>query len=96
MIPAFTQAFSFAWTPPIQNVDNSALITGEVTGYEVGVRQSGPVGTYPILLDVEGPFTSGDLIANIQPPLPSGLWYAAVRTAGPTPSAWSPEYRFSV
>lgn len=86
---------SFSWEPPTQNLDNSAITGGEVTGYEVGIRNSGSAGTYPIILPVDGPFTSADLVANIQPPLSSGTYFAAVRTAGPTPGAWSTEGSFT-
>lgn len=87
---------SFSWEPPTQNLDNSALTGGEVTGYEVGVRTGGSAGTYSIIMAVDGPFTSADLIANIQPPLSSGTYFAAVRAVGPTDSAWSPESTFTV
>jgi hypothetical protein len=85
----------FSWQPPTQNADGSAITAGEITGYEVGVRTSaGSPGTYPILLDTDGPFTSADLIANIQPPLSPGVYFAAVRSLGPTNSPWSPELSF--
>lgn len=95
--PTAQLGLSFSWEPPTQNlVDNSALTNGEVTGYEVGVRTSGSAGTYPIIMAVDGPFTSADLIANIQPPLSSGTYFAAVRAVGPTDSGWSNESTFTV
>lgn len=82
-------AVAFSWTPPAQ--------TAGVTGYEVGIRPSnGTVGVYPILLPVEGPFTSADLLANIEPPLTSGSYFAAVRAVGPTNNPWTAETAFTV
>lgn len=96
--PTAQLGLSFSWEPPTQNVDNSGITTGEVTGFEVGVRASGSgsAGTYSVILPVDGPFTSADLITNIQPALSTGTYFAAVRAAGPTPGTWSNEATFTV
>ena len=91
-----TGVMSFSWVPATTNTDTSSITTGEVTGFQVGIRSSGSPGTYPIILEVDGPFTSDDLANNIQPPLTSGTYFAAVRSTGPTPSAWSPENTFTI
>ena len=36
------------WTDPTTNTDGSPIASGEITGYQVGVRlASGQAGTYP-------------------------------------------------
>lgn len=89
-------AVSFLWEPPTQNVDGSPITPGQITGYEVGLRQGGSPGTYPIILEIDGPFTAADLVANVQPPLPSGLYIGNVRSIGPINSAWGLEFSFAV
>jgi hypothetical protein len=79
-----------SWTP-----DPSALANG-VTGYEIGIRTSAnPPGTYPLIMPVEGTFTSAFLISDIIPPLPTGAYIYAVRAVGSSVGTWSTEFGFS-
>jgi hypothetical protein len=87
---------SFSWVPPTQNTDTSAITTGEVTGYQVGIRSGGSAGTYPIIAALEQSTTGSMLSTAIVPGLSTGTYFAAVRTTGPTPSAWSSESTFTV
>jgi hypothetical protein len=86
----------FLWEPATQNTDGSAITAGEVTGYEVGIRQGGTAGTYPTIIAVSGAFTALQLISAITPPLSAGTYIAAVRSVGPINSPWSTEFTFTV
>lgn len=83
-----------SWTDATTNIDGSAIGSGEVTGYTVGVRSttvSGSVaGTYPYTASAPATATS-DLLSALTPVLPPDTYVAAVMSTGPTNSAWSTE-----
>ncbi len=83
------------WTPPAQNTDGTAIQPGEITGYEVGVRPfSGTPGTYPTTVPVTSASEAATAIEGLK--LPMGEYAAAIRTLGPSDSAWSSETTFKV
>lgn len=88
------------WTPPTTNTDGSALTTGEVTGYIVGLRSTtvpgNVAGTYPI----QSPPTAADAVTEalsaITANLKSDSYAVAVQTQSTDgPSAWSAEVLFT-
>jgi len=103
-----TNPTQVSWQDPTTNVDGSPIATGEVTGYEVGVRDTtaaGSVaGTYP--WDIRAPATAtSELFSVLTPSLPTGkLLAVSVRanTAGvdasgnPVNSAWANEATFTL
>jgi hypothetical protein len=90
----------FSWTDPTTNVDGSAIAAGEITGYNLGIRQTsltGSVaGTYPIQVPVSGATAASELISQISPALTPGGYAAAIQTVGPVNSAWSAEVTFTI
>ncbi len=89
-----------SWTPPAANTDGSAITTGEVTGYIVGLRSTSvpgsAVGTYPI----QSPPTAADAVTEalsaITANLKSDFYAVAVQTQSVDgPSAWSAEVLFT-
>ena len=87
----------FSWQPPTTNVDGSAIVAGEITGYQIGIRPStGTVGTYPTLVSVSGPTTTAELLSALPTPLAAGSYNAAIQTVGPIDSAWSTEIAFTI
>lgn len=93
----------FDWTDPTTNTDGSPVAAGEITGYEVGVRDTtaagSAAGTYPFRATAPATATE-ELISLLSPALPKGVaLVGAVRalTAGmdannnPITSAWSME-----
>jgi len=88
---------TFRWIAPTTNTDGSPIAAGEITGYQVGVRPaSGTPGVYTILAPVDAATDTSDPIADITPALGYGDWVAAVRSIGPTNSAWSNERAFTL
>lgn len=88
----------FTWTDPTTNTDGTALASGEITGYIVGVRPaSGTAGTYPSTLTAPAGSTSA-LLSALAPALALGTYFAAVQTESTTngPSAWSAEVSFTL
>ncbi len=88
------------WTPPTANTDGSALATGEVTGFIVGLRAvnaaGSVVGTYPI----QSPPTAADAVTEalsaITANLKSDDYAVAVQTQSVDgPSLWSAEVLFT-
>lgn len=84
----------FTWSVPTKNTDGSALTSGEVTGYSIGVRAAsqGAAGTYPTLTAVADPTATTAAIPALAP----GNYAAAIMSLGPNPSAWSPEATFTL
>jgi hypothetical protein len=95
-----TNPTKFTWTDPTTNVDGSAISTGEITGYNVGVRlttATGSVaGTYPIMAAVSGAAAANELISALGTVLIPGAYAAAVQAVGPVNSAWSAEATFTI
>jgi hypothetical protein len=89
----------FSWVNPTTNTDSSAIVAGEITGYEVGVRSTtvaGSVaGTYPIKVEVTSP-TATDALVSAAGVLAPDTYAAAVRAVGPADSAWSTEATFTI
>jgi hypothetical protein len=96
----------FSWIDPTTNKDGSPITSGEITGYEVGVRDTtatgSAAGVYPYGAKAPSSATT-ELISLLNPSLPKGvLLAAAVRanTAGldaagnPVNSDWSTEATF--
>lgn len=90
----------FTWIDPVTNVDGSAIVAGEITGYNLGLRvttASGSVaGTYPINVSVAGATAASELLSGISPVLVPGSYAAAIETVGPVNSAWSAEVAFTI
>lgn len=103
-----TDPTKFNWIDPTTNKDGSPVAAGEITGYEVGVRDTtatgSAAGTYPYGAKAPSTATT-ELISLLNPSLPKGaLLAAAVRanTAGldasgnPINSDWSAEATFTL
>lgn len=102
-----TTVSQVSWQDPTTNVDGTPIAAGEVTGYEVGVRDTtlpGTAGTYPYGAKAPATATS-ELLSLLNPSLPKGVLLAvAVRanTAGLDAngnlinSAWSNEATFTL
>lgn len=89
-------ATQFNWVDPTLNTDGGAVTAGEITGYQIGIRSGGSAGTYPITVGVASPTATSELFSAINPPLVSGSYFAAIRSVGPTDSAWSSEVSFTI
>jgi hypothetical protein len=89
-------ATQFNWVDPTVNTDGGAVVAGEITGYQIGVRTGGAAGTYTQTVSVSSPTATSELISAFSPPLTSGTYFAAIRSVGPTDSAWSAEVTFTI
>ena len=87
-----------SWTDPTTNVDGSAIVAGEITGYLVGLRSTtaagSAAGVYPITAAVPAGDTSAPI--SVFGPLAAGDYAAAAQTNGPNDSAWSAEVLFTI
>jgi hypothetical protein len=96
------------WTDPTTNVDGSPVAPGEISGYEVGVRDTtaagSAAGSYPFGAKAPSTATS-ELISLLTPSLPKGVQLAAAVRANtpnlddagnPVNSAWSTEVTFQL
>lgn len=96
------------WTDPTTNVDGSPLAAGEITGYEIGARDTTAPGsfkgTYPYGFKAP-PDAVEEPLAVLNPALPKGVLLAAAiraNTAGldtagqPINSAWTEEVTFTL
>lgn len=96
------------WTDPTTNTDGSPIAAGEVTGYEIGVRDTtaagSTAGTYPYGFKAP-PDAVEEPLTVINPVLPKGVLLAAAirtNTAGldgnnqPINSAWTEEVTFTL
>jgi hypothetical protein len=103
-----TAPTKFVWTDPTTNVDGSPIAAGEVTAYEIGVRDTtatgSAAGTYPFGIKAP-PSATFEPFSALQPALPIGvLLAAAVRTDtgavdgnnNPINSAWTAEVTFTL
>ena len=80
------------WIEPT-NPDGTAIASGEITGYTLGIRpSSGTAGTYPTTVPVTGATT----LTVALPALVSGSYMASVQAIGPNISAWSAEVPFTI
>ena len=98
----------FSWQDPTTNVDGSPIATGEITGYEIGVRDTTAAGSAAGIyaFGAKAPATATtELISLLNPVLPKGVGLAAAvraNTAGvdgngnPINSAWSAETTFQL
>jgi hypothetical protein len=90
----------FSWTDPTTNVDGSAIQSGEITGYSVGIRSataSGSVaGTYTVTAAVSGATAANEAVASIGTVLKPDTYAAAIQAVGPANSAWSAEIEFII
>lgn len=98
----------FVWTDPTTNTDGSPVAAGEITGYEVGVRDTtatgSTAGTYPYGAKAPATATT-ELISLLTPSLPKGVLLAAAVRANtaavdinnnPINSKWSTEATFTL
>lgn len=90
------------WTDPTTNTDGTAVSTGEITGYTVGVRNTAATGsvagTYPYSASAPAGATS-ELLSALTPTLPTGVLLAgAVQALSSSNgnSAWSTEATFTL
>lgn len=90
-------ATQISWTDPTTNTDGSAVASGEVTGYLVGVRlASGSAGVYPYTVSV-APTSLSAPLSSLAPTLPStGSFLAAVEALSANSSGWSVEAAFTL
>jgi hypothetical protein len=85
-----------SWVDPTTNVDGSAIASGEITGYQIGVRpSSGTAGTYPMLTPVTATATSEPL-ASLSTILVPGSYAAAIMALSAVNSVWSTEVTFTI
>jgi hypothetical protein len=89
-------ASQFNWVIPTQNTDGGAVVAGEITGFQLGLRQGGSAGTYPLTVNVASPTATSELFSAISPALVSGTYEAAIRSIGPSDSAWSSEITVTI
>lgn len=93
-------ATKFTWVDPLTNTDGSALTTGEITGYTIGIRSTtaaGSVpGTYPALTSIADPTATSEAISALSTVLKPDSYAAAIRSDGPVDSAWSTEATFTI
>jgi hypothetical protein len=89
-------ATQFNWVDPTLNTDGGPISPGEITGYQIGIRQGGSAGTYPTTVSVASATATTELFSAITPALVSGTYEAAIRSVGPTDSAWSSEVTFTI
>lgn len=98
----------FTWVDPTTNKDGSPVSDGEISGYEVGVRDTtaagSAAGTYPFGAKAPNTATT-ELISLLQPSLPTGVLLAAAVRANtaaldangnPINSDWSTEATFTL
>lgn len=90
----------FSWVDPTTNVDGSAIATGEISGYNVGIRSATATGsiagTYTVIAPVSGAAAANEAVSAIGTVLKPDTYAAAVQTIGPTNSAWSSEIEFTI
>lgn len=90
----------FSWTDPTANTDGSALQTGEVTGYAIGIRSTtaaGSVaGSYTVTAQVAGAAAANEALSAIGTVLKPDTYAAAIQSVGPVNSAWSSEIQFTI
>lgn len=89
------------WVDPTTNTDGSPIAAGEITGYEIGVRDTtatgSAAGVYPF--GVKAPSTAtSEPLALITPALPKGVLLAAALRANTAVnnSDWTPEVTFTL
>lgn len=87
------------WTPPTTNTDGSAITTGEITGYIVGLRSltasGSAIGTYPIQSPVTPANAVSEALSSISANLKADQYAAAVQSqSGNGAGPWSPEFQF--
>lgn len=98
----------FTWVDPTLNKDGSPVTAGEISGYEVGVRDTtasgSSAGAYPYGAKAPATATS-ELISLLTPSLPKGVLLAAAVRANtpnvdannnPINSDWSTEATFTL
>jgi S1-C subfamily serine protease len=91
---------SFSWTDPTTSTDGTPLVSGEVTGYTIGIRSTtaigSVVGTYPITTAIASPTATSEP-GSALPLLVADTYAAAIQSNGPVNSAWStPEVTFTI
>lgn len=87
----------FTWTDATKNLDGSAITSGEVTGFLIGIRPStGTAGTYPINSPAISATAVSEAVAAISTSLVAGDYAASIMSVGPANSAWSPEVTFTI
>lgn len=91
---------TFSWTDPTTNVDGSPIASGEITGYDIGIRNVADVtaspGTYNIVLTAPGGTAASALMSQLATALVPGSYAAAIRTDGPVDSVYSSEVTFAI
>jgi hypothetical protein len=98
----------FTWVDPTANKDGSPVTDGEISGYEVGVRDTtatgSATGVYPFGAKAPSTATT-ELISLLTPSLPKGVLLAAAVRANtpnvdangnPINSDWSTEATFQL
>lgn len=88
-----------SWTPPTTNTDGSALTSGEVTGYIVGLRSLTATGSIAGIYSIQSPVTAttavSEALSAISASLKPDNYAAAVQAQSANgPSTWSGEFQF--
>jgi hypothetical protein len=93
-----------SWTDPTQNVDGAPITSGELSGYQIGIRDvsaAGSVaGTYSLKATVAGGGATSALMSALgflAFLFPGGTYAVAAESevGGAAVGAWSPEFVFT-
>lgn len=87
----------FSYDPPPTDTDGDPFPAGKIAKYQIGLRRTGSVGTYEMVVD-DAAFENGKQLSpmTLFGNLAYGQWFGAVRVAsteGPV-SDWSSEVPF--
>lgn len=88
----------FTWVAPTTNTDGSPIVAGEITGYNLVLRNadaSSP-GVYTISVPITDPAATEEPLAAIRSLLVVGNYAAAIQTVGPVASGFTGEVTFTV
>jgi hypothetical protein len=90
----------FAWVDPTTNTDGTPIAAGEITGYQLGIRNvaNSNVGVYSIFSVVSSANAVSEAFTALGTTLAPGNYAAAIQTLSTSngPSAWSsPEVTFT-
>lgn len=92
----------FTWVAPIGNEDGSALVAGELAGYELGIRAdgTGSPGTYTVNVAINDPTSLAEPLTALGTVLAPGNYWAAMQSkANPAignDSKFTQEFGFSI
>jgi hypothetical protein len=94
-----TNPKTIVWEDPTQNTDNTPIVPGEITGFNIGIRKStDPVGTYPTNVLIKDPTVTSEAFSLLGVTLTPGDYFAAIQALSTTNgnSAFSAEAAFTI